>query len=195
MTLICTPRHWMPKLIDTAFTLAAWGLLAWLLYIGIAGLLAEQSQGLRIEMDALLLFGLESLLFYLVLSLSIAIVLSTWATFREKRAARFTRRKWVPIMSDEALSNSFRVEHRLLQLVQEQQVQTVHNDEHGHFLSVDMPEVEARYGVSKLPDKPEVVMIAVDNASHAWQTFSATHGAESLVSLPKTDVINGQTRH
>lgn len=193
MNLICTPRHWLPRLIDTTFTLFAWGLLGWLLYIGITGLLAEQSRGLRIELDALLLFGLESLLFYIVLSLSIAIFLSTWATYREKRAAGFTRRKWVPIMTDEALSDSFRVDHRLLQLVQEQQVQTVHNDEHGHFLSVDMPEVEARYGAPKLPDKPEVVMIAVDNATHSWQTFSATHGSESLAS--KVQVINGHSRH
>lgn len=195
MTLICTPRHWLPRLIDTAFTLFAWGLFGWLLYIGIVGLLAEQDRGLRIEMDALLLFGMESLLFYLVLSLSIAILLSTWATYREKQAAGFTRRKWVPIMSDEALSDSFRVEHRLLQLVQEQQVQTVHNDEHGHFLSVDMPDVEARYLAIEQPVKPEVVMIAVDNAAHRRQTFSATHAAESLVSMRKAEVINGHTRH
>lgn len=195
MTLICTPRHWLPRLIDIAFTLFAWGLFGWLLYIGIIGLLAEQGRGLHIEMDALLRFGLESLLFYLLLSLSIAIVLSTWATYREKRAAGFTRRQWVPIMTDEALSDSFRVEHRLLQLVQEQQVLTVHNDEHGHFLSVDMPEVEALYVAPKQPVEPEVVMIAVDKTSHAWQTFSATHGAASLASLRKTDVINGHTRH
>lgn len=192
MNLICTPRHWLPKLIDSTFTLIAWGLFVWLLSIGFIGLLADQSQGLRIDTSALLLFGLESLLFYVVLSLSIAIVLSTWATYREKRAAGFKRRRGVPILSDEALSDSFRVDHRVLQLVQKQQVLTVHNDEDGHFLSMDMPAMEKPYVEPKQPVKLEVLMIVEDIPSFRWQPRSGTNGFEGLASMPKAEVTNGR---
>lgn len=195
MNLIYTQRHWLPRLIDITVTLIAWAAFAGLLYIGFMGLMADQRQGLHIDMGALMLFGMESLLFYLALSLSMASVLSIWAAYREKQAAGFKRRKRVPIMSDQALSDSFRVDHRLLQLVQEQQVLTVHNDEQGHFLAVDMPGLEQRYLALDPPVEPEVVMISVDNATHRWQTFNKTHGSESLVSMRKADVINGYSRH
>lgn len=165
MNLICTPRHWLPRMIDITLTLCAWALFAWLLYIGLmglTGLMSDQGQGLRIDMDTLLLFGLESLLLYLLLSLTIASVLSIWATYRKKHAAGFKRRQRVPIMSDETLSDSFRVDHRLLQLLQKQQVLTVHNDEYGHVLSVEMPELKKHYVALKQTVKPELVLVGHD---------------------------------
>ncbi|WP_022961635.1 poly-beta-1,6-N-acetyl-D-glucosamine biosynthesis protein PgaD [Halopseudomonas pelagia] len=157
MNLIYTPRHWLPRLIDIILTLIAWVVFVWLLYNGITDLIADQRQGPRIEMGTQLLSGLDSLLLYLVLSLLVACILSIWAAYRKKQAAGFERRKRVPIMSDETLSTSFGVDHRLLKLLQEQQVLTVHNDEHGQLLSVEMRDLNKHYAARKPLVKPELV--------------------------------------
>jgi biofilm PGA synthesis protein PgaD len=149
MNLIRTPRHWLPRLFDITLTLIAWVVFAWLLYNGIIELIADQRQGPRIDTDTQILSGLDSLLLYLVLGLLVACILIVWAKYRKKQAAGFERRKRVPIMSDASLSSSFGVDPRLLKLIQKQQVLTVHNDDEGHFLSVEMPELKKHYAARK----------------------------------------------
>lgn len=157
MNLIRTPRHWLPRLVDIILTVIAWVVFIWLMYNGIIDLIDDQKQGPRIEMGTQLLSGLDSLLLYLVLSLLVACILSIWATYRRKQAAGFERRKRVPIMSDATLSSSFGVDPRLTKLLQEQQVLTVHNDEDGHLLSVEMPDLNKHYAARKQQAKPELV--------------------------------------
>lgn len=149
MNLIYTPRHWLPRLVDIILTLIAWVVFIWLLYNGILDVMADQRQGPRIEMGTQLLSGLDSLLLYLVLSLLVACILSIWAVYRKRQAAGFERRKRVPDMSDETLSDSFGIDHRLLSLLQGQQVLTVHNDEHGGLLSVEMRDLKKHYAARK----------------------------------------------
>ncbi|MFN3579116.1 MAG: poly-beta-1,6-N-acetyl-D-glucosamine biosynthesis protein PgaD [Pseudomonas sp.] len=156
MKLIRTPRHWLPRLVDILLTVIAWVLFVWLMYNGIIDLIADQRQGPRIELGTELLSGLDSLLLYLVMSLLVACVLTMWASYRRDQAAGFERRQRVPIMSDETLSSSFGVNPRLMQLLQKQQVLRVHNDEHGHLLSVEMPELNKHYAARKKRAAPEL---------------------------------------
>lgn len=156
MNLIHTPRHWLPRLVDIVLTVIAWVVFIWLMYNGIIDLIDDQKQGPRIEMGTQLLSGLDSLLLYLVLSLLVACILSIWATYRKRQAAGFERRKRVPIMSDTTLSGSFGVDPRLMKLLQEQQVLTVHNDDDGHLLSVEMPELKKHYAARK-QQKPVLI--------------------------------------
>lgn len=158
MNLIHTPRHWLPRLVDIVLTVIAWLVFIWLMYNGIIDLIDDQKQGPRIEMGTQLLSGLDSLLLYLVLSLLVACILSVWAAYRKRQAAGFERRKRVPIMSDTTLSGSFGVDPRLMKLLQEQQVLTVHNDDDGHLLSVEMPELRKHYAARKQAQKPETVV-------------------------------------
>tara|TARA_R110000822_G_scaffold21702_1_gene68341 strand:+ start:5931 stop:6416 length:486 start_codon:yes stop_codon:yes gene_type:complete len=157
MNLIHTPRHWLPQLVDIILTIIAWVVFVWLMYNGIVDLIDDQRQGPRIEMGTQLLSGLDSLLLYLVLSLMVAGILSIWAVYRRKQADKFERRKRVPDISDTTLSSSFGVDPRLMKLLQEQQVLTVHNDDDGHLLSVEMPELKKHYAARKKQQKPDLV--------------------------------------
>lgn len=158
MNLIHTPQHWLPRLVDTILTLIAWVVFIWLMYNGIIDLINDQKQGPRIDMGTPLLSGLDSLLLYLALSLVMGCVLSIWAAYRKRQAAGFERRKRVPIMSDNTLSGSFGIDLRLLKLLQGQQVLTVHNDENGHLLSVEMPDLKKHYAARKEEQRPERVV-------------------------------------
>lgn len=157
MSLIYTPRHWLSQLVDIMLTVIAWIVFVWLVYGGILDLMTDQGQGPRIEMDTPLLSGLDSLLLYLMLSILVACILIFWATYRKKQAAGFERRKRVPIMSDETLSNSFGVDLSLLKILQQQQVMTVHNGEDGGFLSVEMPALHQHPATRKKQVKPALV--------------------------------------
>lgn len=157
MNLISTPRHWLPQLVDIMLTLIAWIVFVWLMVNGVTDLLADQEQGPRIDMGTELLSGLDSLLLYLVLSLLVAGVLIFWATYQKRQAAGFERRQRVPIISDETLSTSFRIDPRLLKLLQGQQVMTVHNDGDGRVLSVEMPDLQKHYAARKQLTQPELV--------------------------------------
>lgn len=139
MTLIKTPQHWLPRLVDTLLTLVAWAGFIYLVVEGVVMLLASGWHGPRLEWGSQLLRTMDTLLIYIVCSLLIGVVLLGWAKYNQVRAARYERRLRMPDLSRQALSCSFNVSVETLSRLHSSQVVTLHNDELGSLVWVELP--------------------------------------------------------
>lgn len=139
MTLIKTPQHWFPRLVDILLTLAAWAGFIYLMVEGVAALLVTGWQGPRLDWGNQLLRTLDTLFIYVVCSVLIAVSLLGWAKYNQVRAARYERRLRMPDLSRRDLSRSFNVSVETLSRLHSAQVVTLHNDEFGSLVWVELP--------------------------------------------------------
>jgi biofilm PGA synthesis protein PgaD len=115
--------------IDVLLTLLAWGGLIWLLARGIGAML-ETHGGPRIE--APIFAALNTLQIYLWIALFNAVILISWARYQQRRGRKFAqRRAEANALSDQHLSESFKLEDGHLEQFRKPGVLVIHNDEEG----------------------------------------------------------------
>lgn len=131
MILIQTKQHWFPRLLNIAATLLAWGVFAYLMIDGVNTLLHGGPQPKELTLRGKFFATLHSLLWYLLMAAALSAALLAWAKYNQRRAARYSRRKRAPDISNTQLATSFGVCEEILAMMQQEQVLVLFNDASG----------------------------------------------------------------
>ncbi|MFK3606745.1 poly-beta-1,6-N-acetyl-D-glucosamine biosynthesis protein PgaD [Pseudomonas sp. AP19] len=129
MKLVRTRQNTLMWIIDVLLTLLAWGGLVWLLARGMTAML-ETHGGPRIE--APIFAALNTLQIYLWIALFNALILISWARYQQSRGRKFAqRRAEANALSDQHLSESFKLGDGHLEQFRKPGVLVIHNDDDG----------------------------------------------------------------
>ncbi|MBV0934283.1 poly-beta-1,6-N-acetyl-D-glucosamine biosynthesis protein PgaD [Marinobacterium weihaiense] len=138
MKLIQTQQHWFPRLLNIAATLLAWGVLAYLMVDGVNTLLQGGPRPTTLSLPGQFFATRHSLLWYLVMAVVLSAALLGWAKYNQRRAARYSRRKRAPNISNAQLAASFGVNEDVLQRMQQEQVLVLFNAANGKLSEVSL---------------------------------------------------------
>lgn len=124
--LIFTERRRMPRLVDVALTLLAWGVFIWLIYNGLA-LALDRSHQTEIRP---FFITLDTLTIYTVVALFNGLVLIGWAKYNQYRF-RVERRRRKAGLEEPELATSLHISENLTHQLSEARVMTVYHDDKG----------------------------------------------------------------
>lgn len=128
MKIIRTRQRPFLVVVDVICTILAW---IGLLYLLIRGLwpLVYSHDGPRIE--ASMLDALTTLQFYAWVALLNAVLLISWARYRQRRNKRYPPRLPAPVVDDKRLSETFKLSEATFAQMRQPGIMVVHNDEDG----------------------------------------------------------------
>ncbi|CRM61441.1 Biofilm PGA synthesis protein PgaD [Pseudomonas sp. 31 R 17] len=129
MKLVRTRQNLVMWIVDVLLTLLAWAGLVWLLARGMNAML-ETHGGPRLE--APIFAALNTLQIYLWIALFNAVILIAWARYQQRKGRKFAqRRAEANALSDQHLSESFKLGEGDLEQLRRPGVLVIHNDEEG----------------------------------------------------------------
>ncbi len=134
MNIIRTPQRLLILVIDVGLTVLAW---IGLLYLLIEGLwpLFNGHAGTRIDIS--FFEALNTLHMYLWVCVLNATVLIAWARYQQRKSLGYSQRRLpAPVVDDEGLSRSFKLNEVNFARMRQSARMVVHNDEHGEVLEV-----------------------------------------------------------
>ncbi len=150
MHLVRTRQSLVMWIIDVLLTLMAWAGLIWLLARGVTSML-DTHGGPRIE--APIFAALNTLQIYLWIALFNAVILVSWARYQQRKGRKFAqRRAQANALSDQHLSESFKLGAGDLEQLRRPGVLVIHNDEEGGV-------EEVRSHVSRDVERPALTLV------------------------------------
>ncbi|KMT54827.1 poly-beta-1,6-N-acetyl-D-glucosamine biosynthesis protein PgaD [Pseudomonas fildesensis] len=150
MKLVRTRQSPVMWVIDVLLTLMAWAGLVWLVVRGITSML-ETHGGPRIE--APIFAALNTLQIYLWIALFNAVILISWARYQQRKGRKFAqRRAEANALSDQHLSESFKLGEGDLEQLRRPGVLVIHNDEEGGV-------EEVKSHVSRDVERPPLTLV------------------------------------
>lgn len=129
--LIFTQQRWLPYLVDVLLTAIAWAGFVYLFFTGFLNVIQHRvvpGEHLHFE---LFFATVETLLFYLLVGVINALILSIWAKYNQIRHGGDERRQSIPVLKDSQLISSFDISPQMLDLFHNHQIVTVMHDEQG----------------------------------------------------------------
>ncbi|WP_338921338.1 poly-beta-1,6-N-acetyl-D-glucosamine biosynthesis protein PgaD [Pseudomonas silesiensis] len=142
MKIITTRQRPVLIVVDTLFTVLAWAGFLYLLFMGIWPLIGPHD-GPRFS--APVFDALGTLQVYLWVAVFNALVLIGWARYQQRKSKSFAQRRMpAPVIDDQALSKSFKLNRERLHKLRSPGSMTIHNDHDGdishvvsHFFTID----------------------------------------------------------
>ncbi|NBF06621.1 poly-beta-1,6-N-acetyl-D-glucosamine biosynthesis protein PgaD [Pseudomonas sp. Fl5BN2] len=128
MKIIRTRQRPFMVVVDVILTVLAWVGLLYLLIRGLIPLL-DSHEGPRIE--ASMLDALTTLQFYAWVALLNAVLLISWARYRQRRNKSYPARLPAPVVDNQRLSESFKLSDETFAQMRQPGTIIVHNDEEG----------------------------------------------------------------
>ncbi|MFK3790330.1 MULTISPECIES: poly-beta-1,6-N-acetyl-D-glucosamine biosynthesis protein PgaD [Pseudomonas] len=128
MKIIRTRQRPFLVIVDVFFTLVAWGALLYLLVRGLWPLLYTH-EGPRFE--AGVLDALTTLQFYGLVAVINAVLLISWARYRQRRSRKYPPRLPAPAVDDKRLSETFKLSDETFAQMRQPGSLIVHNDAEG----------------------------------------------------------------
>ncbi|MGZ0781805.1 poly-beta-1,6-N-acetyl-D-glucosamine biosynthesis protein PgaD [Pseudomonas sp. TKO26] len=133
MKIIRTRQRPFMLVVDIILTVLAWVGLLYLLIRGLIPLL-DKHEGPRIEVG--MLDALTTLQFYGLVAVINALLLVSWARYRQRRNRNYPPRLPAPVVDDKRLSESFKLSDETFTQMRQPGVITVYNDEEGGIMHV-----------------------------------------------------------
>ncbi|BCQ58461.1 biofilm PGA synthesis protein PgaD [Pseudomonas sp. NFPP10] len=128
MKIIRTRQRPFMVIVDVVLTVLAWVGLLYLLVRGLIPLL-DSHEGPRIE--AGMLDALTTLQFYAWVAVLNAVLLISWARYRQRRNKSYPPRLPAPVVDDKRLSETFKLNDATFAQMRQPGTMIVHNDEEG----------------------------------------------------------------
>jgi len=133
MKIIRTRQRPFMVVVDVVLTVLAWVGLLYLLIRGLIPLL-DTHEGPRFESG--MLGALTTLQFYAWVAVLNALLLISWARYRQRRNRNYPPRLPAPVVDDKRLSESFKLSDETFAQMRQPGIMTVHNDEEGGITHV-----------------------------------------------------------